>query len=94
MDSLMAVELATGLEQRFGIQLPVMMLNDSPTANKVTARIVDKLISDGNRADEELSRDLVAEVAGQHGEGFTREEMQSLKSDVFRLVQTGTKLIT
>jgi acyl carrier protein len=62
MDSLMAVELAMGLEQRFGIQLPVMMLNDSPTANNVTARIMEKLLAAEDSGAEDMA-DVVAGLA-------------------------------
>jgi phthiocerol/phenolphthiocerol synthesis type-I polyketide synthase C len=93
MDSLMAVELALGLEQRFGIQMPVMMLNDSPTANNVTARIVEKLIGGENVAHEALFSDQVTEIVRQHGGGLTQEEMQALHTDARMLAQTGTKLI-
>lgn len=93
MDSLMAVELALGLEQRFGIQLPVMMLNDSPTANNVTARIVDKLIGDSHAEYAVQSSEQVAEIVRQHGGGLTQEEIQVLNEDANLLAQKGTRLI-
>jgi acyl transferase domain-containing protein/NADPH:quinone reductase-like Zn-dependent oxidoreductase/NADP-dependent 3-hydroxy acid dehydrogenase YdfG/acyl carrier protein len=93
MDSLMAVELALSLEQRFGIQLPVMMLNDSPTADNVTARIIEKLNGEEDAGEEGPSADLAAEVIRQHGGELTPEEMQSLSDEVHRLAETGTRLI-
>jgi len=87
MDSLMVVELALGLEQRFGIRLPVMMINDAPTIGKVTARIVEKLTSDDG-AEEEQPTDLVAGLARQHGEAVTREDLQTVKEEARRLAQT------
>jgi phthiocerol/phenolphthiocerol synthesis type-I polyketide synthase C len=94
MDSLMAVELALGLEQRFGIQLPVMMLNDSPTANSVTARIVEKLIGEGHASEHAVqSSEQVAEIVRQHGGGLTQEEIQVLNTDANLLAQKGTRLI-
>ncbi|MDR2452035.1 MAG: SDR family NAD(P)-dependent oxidoreductase [Candidatus Accumulibacter sp.] len=93
MDSLMAVELALGLEQRFGIQLPVMMLNDSPTADNVAARIVEKLSGEETVSEEGQSVDLTAEVVRQHGGGLTQEEMHGLSDDARRLAETGTRLI-
>lgn len=92
MDSLMAVELALGLEQRFGIRLPVMMLSDSPTADNVTARIVEKLRGDGEATEEAQSAALVAGLAGQHGEGMTTEEIEAVSDVARRLAQTGTRL--
>jgi acyl carrier protein len=93
MDSLMAVELAMGLEQRFDIKLPVMMLNDSPTAHNVTVRIVEKLTGDGRAMEETPSAVLAAGLVRQHGEDMTSEEMEALNEDVRRLGETGTRLI-
>uniref|UniRef100_UPI002BFCA859 SDR family NAD(P)-dependent oxidoreductase n=1 Tax=Accumulibacter sp. TaxID=2053492 RepID=UPI002BFCA859 len=92
MDSLMAVELALGLEQRCGIRLPTMMLSDSPTAEHVAARIVDKLSGEGATADETQPAAVVAGLAGQHGEGATAAEIVAVSDDVRRLARTGTRL--
>jgi acyl transferase domain-containing protein/NADP-dependent 3-hydroxy acid dehydrogenase YdfG/acyl carrier protein len=94
MDSLMAVELALGLEQRFGIQLPVMMLNESPTADKVTARIVDKLLGNAdNDASSEGSVDaLVQDLANQHGESVTAEDVQHIAEGARALVRQNARL--
>jgi acyl carrier protein len=68
MDSLMTVELAAGLEQRFGIRLPAMMLQDAPTIDKVAARITAQL-ADGEYAAEDTSTaGNVMEMALKHGE--------------------------
>lgn len=97
MDSLMAVELALGLEQRFGIQLPVMMLNDAPSVGNVTARIVEKLV--GGEAENEAPTQQESQLAvvtaalQQHGEGMTPEQLQTLAQDTQRLAQQGTALI-
>lgn len=45
LDSLMAVELAAGLEQRTGVNLPVMLFSDSPTLEIVSQRITARLLS-------------------------------------------------
>lgn len=97
MDSLMAVELALGLEQRFGIQLPVMMLNDSPSVNNVTARIVEKLV-DGAAENEQAAQQesqfaFVNAALQQHGEGMTTEQLQDLAKDTQKLAQQGASLI-
>jgi len=93
MDSLMAVELAMGLEQRFEIKLPVMMLNDAPTARNVTARIVEKLTGVGRAMEETPAAVLAAGLVRQHGEDLSSEEMEALNEDVRRLGETGTRLI-
>jgi acyl carrier protein len=94
MDSLMAVELALGLEQRFGIQLPAMMLNDSPSAARVTARIVERLLGAGKIAQDALdTAEMVEGVLRQHGEAaMSREEVESLIEDAEALARKGTSL--
>lgn len=95
MDSLMAVELALGLEKRFGIQLPAMMLNESPTAERVTTRIVEKMLGD---ADDTVSPTgtldtLVEDLAKQHGEALTREEVSRMAEGARTLTLQGARLI-
>ena len=91
MDSLMAVELALGLEQRFGIQLPVMMLNDSPTVDTVSARIVEKLNGNGNGngdgAKEDASATLIAGLVRRHGEGVSAEEIADMTEEARKLTE-------
>jgi len=94
LDSLMAVELALGLEQRLGIQLPVMMLNESPTAEKVTQRIVDRLIGGADEADSASGTvdAVVRDMARQHGESVTAEALQQVADEARRLASQGTRL--
>jgi acyl transferase domain-containing protein len=86
MDSLMAVELALSLERCFGIQLPVMMLNDTPTVDRISARIVEKLTGDGDGAEEDTAA-LIAELAGRHGEEVSAEEIEGLAEDARQRVE-------
>ena len=62
LDSLMAVELAAGLEQRTGVNLPVMLFSDSPTLEIVSQRITARLT--GTKSLEETDTDA-AETNGQ-----------------------------
>ncbi len=95
MDSLMAVELAMSLEQRFGVQLPAMMLNDAPTVAGVAARIIGKLNgSDANSDNGEQDVQLIASVADQHGSAFDAAQLQQIEADVQRLSVTGADLIS
>ena len=94
MDSLMAVELALGLERRFGIQLPAMMLNESPTAEKVAQRIVERLLG-GADEDDSTPNPVDAVVRGmaqQHSEAVTAEELQQITQDTRVLQKQGTRL--
>jgi acyl transferase domain-containing protein/NADPH:quinone reductase-like Zn-dependent oxidoreductase/acyl carrier protein/short-subunit dehydrogenase/SAM-dependent methyltransferase len=78
LDSLMAVDLAHRLEQSFGIQLPVMMLNESPTAVSVALCIIEKL--SGNTANDvdNQTEALVHDVARQHGEEMTESDILNI----------------
>ncbi|MXS86208.1 SDR family NAD(P)-dependent oxidoreductase [Nitrosomonas sp. HPC101] len=93
MDSLMTVELALGLEQRFCIQLPVMMLNDAPTVHTISARIADKLADKDEVPQAEQSAHWVSEFAHQHGEELLPEDVSALREDVYHLAQEGISLI-
>jgi acyl transferase domain-containing protein/acyl carrier protein len=90
MDSLMAVELALGLEQRFGVNLPAMMLGDGMAVDRVAARLVDKLLgSDAEPVAAAHSiESMVADVARQHGEDATPELLERMASDARALAQS------
>ena len=94
LDSLMAVELALGLEQRLGIPLPVMMLNESPTAEKVTQRILDKLVgeTDPDASPAGSTAAVVQDLARQHGEAMGEEEAKQLAEDARALTKKGVGL--
>ncbi len=83
LDSLMGVELALGLEKRFGIQIPAMMLNEGPTVERVTARIIERLASAEVSGEE--GSDLAARVssmAAQHGDSISHEVIQAAVEDI------------
>jgi acyl carrier protein len=77
LDSLMGVELALGLEKRFGIQVPAMMLNEGPTVERVTARIIERLVATENPGEEQSDLAATAvSMAAQHGESVSREVLE------------------
>jgi NADPH:quinone reductase-like Zn-dependent oxidoreductase/acyl carrier protein len=78
LDSLMAVELALGLEQRFGIQLPIMMFNESPTAARVTACIIEKLIGETSENVDNSAETLIHDVLSKHGDEMTQSNIPAL----------------
>lgn len=92
MDSLMAMELALGLEDRFGIQLPAMMLNEGPTVERVSLRIAERILGADSRDDtgsaDQLD-DIVAAMAAQHGEIVTEEELAQAAEHVRELRRAG-----
>lgn len=82
LDSLMGVELALGLEKRFGIQVPAMILNEGPTVERVTARIIERLTAmDAPEGEGDLSS-TAASLAAQHGESVSREVMEAAVADI------------
>ncbi|MCW2314216.1 SDR family NAD(P)-dependent oxidoreductase [Rhodoferax antarcticus] len=84
MDSLMGIELAMGLEKRFGIQLPAMMLSQGPTVERVTTRIVAQILASGEPGTSETNDtkdnmdSVVALLAAQHGEEISADEMSKV----------------
>lgn len=83
LDSLMGVELALGLEKRFGIQVPAMMLNEGPTVERVTARIMERLAATDTSGEE--TSDLAAmafSMAAQHGESVSREVLEEAVAEI------------
>ncbi|MDD2741547.1 MAG: beta-ketoacyl synthase N-terminal-like domain-containing protein [Rhodocyclaceae bacterium] len=84
LDSLMGVELALGLEKRFGIQVPAMLLNEGPTVERVTARIAERLFAAEGPTDEPASS-LTATALGmvaQHGESVSPEFVAAAIAEV------------
>ena len=76
MDSLMGVELALGLEKRFNIQLPTMVLSETPTIERVALRVAERLSSGGEIDPAEVDNAVANAVslAAQHGEEISVEE--------------------
>ncbi len=64
-DSLMGVELMAAIETRFGIQLPVMALSESPTLGKLAEKLIQKL--HGGEGEGDADEEQVRQVAAQHG---------------------------
>jgi phthiocerol/phenolphthiocerol synthesis type-I polyketide synthase C len=88
LDSLMGVELALGLEKRFGIQVPAMMLNEGPTVERVTARIIERLVASDVSGEE--TSDLTARavsMATQHGESVSREVLEAAVAEIEQKVE-------
>lgn len=90
MDSLMGVELALGLEKRFNIQLPAMMLSEGPSVERIAARIVDRIIGTSEPVESESHSSVdtvVAQMATQHGDDLSVEEIASISQDVRSLTK-------
>ena len=72
LDSLMAVELAVGLEQRTGVRLPAMMLQDSPTVAQIAQRVSVRLVGRGEDSSGEEA--MLTELARQHAEDLSADD--------------------
>ena len=84
IDSLMAMELATTIEVKLGIDLPVLTLADNVTLDGLANRIINMLdLGDNNNISTNNSvNDIVTSLAKIHAEDFTEEEMQSITKDI------------
>jgi acyl transferase domain-containing protein/NADPH:quinone reductase-like Zn-dependent oxidoreductase/acyl carrier protein/NADP-dependent 3-hydroxy acid dehydrogenase YdfG len=84
LDSLMGVELAVAVENRFGTRLPVMALSDSPTVAKLAAWIISHLRGDEAAAgsSHEDTRIQVALVASQHAADVPAADIQKLADNL------------
>jgi hypothetical protein len=83
-----------GLERRFSIRLPVMMLNEAPTAERVTVRIIEKLLGGDEQAGaggESLDA-LVRQVAEQHGELMGKDTVQQLANEARAISQGAQRM--
>ncbi len=93
MDSLMAVELALGIERRFGVSLPAMALTAEPTPDRIAAKIADLVASGEGTPGGAGIETLVQQVAAQHAESFTAEDLARTVADVKLEATTGARLI-
>jgi acyl carrier protein len=87
LDSLMAVELATAIQSRFGVDLPVMTLSDSPTVAKIADLIVKQLRSAGDSDENRNGEDIdilarVQEAVAKHGVDATGDEIAALADEI------------
>ncbi|MGD9888323.1 MAG: type I polyketide synthase [Halothiobacillaceae bacterium] len=80
LDSLMAVELALGIEKRTGVRLSAMALNEGPTVTRLAERLLDN-IHGTTSLTETPSADaaLLNQLAQQHADGLTRDEQAALQ---------------
>ena len=87
MDSLMAVELATSIEGRLGIQLSALALSNAHTIERIAARIAQQLrpSDDGSHATTANDVTLAGQarmMAAQHASEITHEEANALSTEM------------
>ena len=95
VDSLMAMELVSAIENRFSIEIPIMAMSDNSTVDSIAARITriltgDKNLEQGPDKDAVLVHTLAATHAEEFSETeideFTREFIED-KSKTRRVIQ-------
>lgn len=91
LDSLMAVELAMGLEQRVGVRLPIMMLNDAPTIAKVAMKVTAQLAGSDEQKEEGTDM-LVEDFIRKHGEDISQEDRARMNAETERMSAEGVRL--
>ncbi len=64
-DSLMGVELMTAIESRLGVRVPVMVLSEASTLDKLSGVLIDRLTR-GDTDDDDDDAEL-ASLAARHG---------------------------
>ena len=89
MDSLMAVELAVKLEESLEIKLPMMILSEGPTIQKLAERISGIILNDAEDVPPESSDEALQEsvrvLAAQHGaQELSQEDLTEIASSLSR----------
>lgn len=67
-DSLMGVELVTAIESRLGVRVPVMVLSEASTLDKLSGVLIERLTRSDDEDDEHGDNEAgLASLAAQHG---------------------------
>ncbi|MDE2255324.1 MAG: SDR family NAD(P)-dependent oxidoreductase, partial [Betaproteobacteria bacterium] len=92
MDSLMAVELATALDKRFGVTLPPMLISENPSIARIAERM---LASMSGQQDEPAdgTRQLVQSMLAQHAETEQLPQADDIVADLHITARTNSRLI-
>jgi len=87
LDSLMGVELVVALENRFGIRLSVMALNESPTVENLAQRLVKLLRGDegdGQAQPTDAVTATVAHIATSHAAEVSDASISEFVAEITR----------
>ena len=78
MDSLMGLELVTGLEGKLGIQIPVMALSETPKLNLLTDKIIQLVHVESDSDSEDEILHSVKKLASAHSQDVDDETVRQL----------------
>ncbi|ARP94077.1 type I polyketide synthase [Bordetella genomosp. 13] len=90
LDSLMGVELVVALENRFGIRLPVMALNESPTISRLARKLIELLRGEGAEQPDAVTSQ-VAQVVAQHVDDDVPSEVVAQIADQLKAAPQSSK---
>ena len=94
VDSLMAMELATTIETKLGINLPVMTLADNVTLDNLAKRIITMLEpGDAGGGQGAAVDEIVTSLARIHAEDLSPEELESISREIDDQAGKGRRLI-
>ncbi len=95
IDSLMAMELASTIESKLGINLPVMTLADNVTLDSLANRINNMLepAELTNNTDSNVNDEIVTSLAKIHAEDLTEDELKSISNDAINARDGSKRLI-
>jgi acyl carrier protein len=87
MDSLMAIELASTLEESLEIKLPMMALSEGPTIQKLAERIAGMILCDSQERPDQSSGDGLQDgfrvLVAQHGvEEVLHEDLADISTSL------------
>lgn len=78
LDSLMGVELATALEDRFGVSFPVMALSETPTVRALALRMSSLLREGAETIEANEQRALIEDAVRIHADDLPAENREAL----------------
>lgn len=82
LDSLMSAELVVGMSERFGTNIPVMVMSNSPTVVRMAKQILDHLERGQQTGQHEQDVAQIAQVAAQHGADANSDVFVQLTRDL------------
>ncbi|MBT8439262.1 MAG: SDR family NAD(P)-dependent oxidoreductase, partial [Gammaproteobacteria bacterium] len=82
MDSLMGLELVTGLEGKLGIQIPVMALSETPRIHSLADKVIQLVHLESDDETDSSMFDSVKKIASAHSQDLDDDELRKLAESV------------
>ena len=78
----MAMEMGTAVEERFGVDLPVMSLAGNATIETIAGRVATALTRHNSENDGDEDTSGVESLANTHAESISSQDIQDLVREV------------